>query len=58
MTNFEWITQTPKDLAWFFATNVMCEHCDLQKYCKQNLKEDDDCQDVWLKWLNEQVNNE
>lgn len=52
-TRFEVLTQNPKDMAFLMACNVTCEYCSIQRYCKENLKEDDDCQDIWLKWLGE-----
>ena len=50
-TNFEKVTASPKDLAFFIACNVKCDDCIISAFCKKNIIEDDDCQDIWLKWL-------
>ena len=50
-TNFEHLTRRPESLALFMEANVTCERCLISKYCKDNFKVGNDCDDVWLKWL-------
>lgn len=55
-TNFEFLTDRPKSLAYFLAANITCENCLISKYCKDNFKEWADCEDVWMKWLLKETN--
>ena len=53
-TRFDFLTDKPKTLASWLEANVRCEHCQIYKYCKKNIKADEDCEDVWEKWLKQE----